>query len=168
MLHWRASSLLIRVCGDRRYATCTRLQNRDSSQSEGMAYVLTLHPTFTQGFILGQVSILLLLALILRYLFLDSSTEPIASPSPPLAHLANGTRESIIKLEPLGDKPLLDREDSVDTPPVALPDGKESMEWFNLIIHEVCSFGFITYFDTDTYHRYSIHTVPSFATMSRV
>jgi maintenance of mitochondrial morphology protein 1 len=107
-----------------------------------MAYVLTLHPTFTQGFILGQLSILLLLALILKYLFLDSSTEPMASPSAPLAHLANGTRESVIKLEPLGSKPLLDQEESVDTP-VALPDGKESMEWFNLIIHEVCSFVFM-------------------------
>jgi len=132
-----------------------------------MAYVLTLHPTFTQGFILGQLSILLLLALILKYLFLDSSTESIASPPPPLAHLANGTRESIIKLETLENKPLLDQEDSVDTLPGVLPDGKESTEWFNLIIHEVCSFGFITYFNTDTCHRYSIHTVLSFMIMSR-
>ncbi|OBZ78975.1 Maintenance of mitochondrial morphology protein 1 [Grifola frondosa] len=39
----------------------------------GSAYIFTLQPTFTQGLILGQFSILFLLFLILKYLFFDSS-----------------------------------------------------------------------------------------------
>ncbi|KAF8576557.1 hypothetical protein K439DRAFT_1366904 [Ramaria rubella] len=37
-----------------------------------MGYLLSLQPTFTQGLIIGQLSILILLALILKYLFLVS------------------------------------------------------------------------------------------------
>jgi len=38
----------------------------------GHAYIFTLQPTFTQGLVLGQLSILFLLVVILKYLFLDS------------------------------------------------------------------------------------------------
>jgi maintenance of morphology protein 1 len=47
----------------------------------GSGYVLSLHPTFTQGLILGQLSVLVLLALILRYLFLDSTVSPFETSS---------------------------------------------------------------------------------------
>ncbi|KAJ8518828.1 hypothetical protein ONZ45_g4173 [Pleurotus djamor] len=42
-------------------------------------YVFSLQPTFTQGLIFGQLSILVLLILILKYLFLDSSQYPFES-----------------------------------------------------------------------------------------
>lgn len=41
----------------------------------GDAYIFSLKPTFTQGLILGQFSILFLLVLILKYLFFDTSSE---------------------------------------------------------------------------------------------
>ncbi|KAM6498256.1 Maintenance of mitochondrial morphology protein 1 [Amanita muscaria] len=39
-------------------------------------YIFSLQPTFTQGLIIGQFSILILLGLILKYLFLDSTQQP--------------------------------------------------------------------------------------------
>ena len=42
----------------------------------GANYIFSLTPTFTQGLIIGQLSILLLLAVILKYLFLDSGPTP--------------------------------------------------------------------------------------------
>ncbi|PCH33550.1 maintenance of mitochondrial morphology protein 1 [Wolfiporia cocos MD-104 SS10] len=41
----------------------------------GGAYIFSLQPTFTQGLILGQLSILVLLVLILKYLFFDTVTD---------------------------------------------------------------------------------------------
>lgn len=37
--------------------------------------LLSLTPTFSQGFFLGQISILVLLVLVLRYLFFDTADE---------------------------------------------------------------------------------------------
>lgn len=45
-------------------------------------YVFTLTPTFTQGLILGQVSILLLVYFILKYLFFDSKSAHPLEESP--------------------------------------------------------------------------------------
>jgi len=87
-----------------------------------MAYVLTIHPTFTQGFIIGQLSILILLALILKYLFLDSSNEPLM---PGLLAPSVTIQESTDTLEPINMESL------------PSPEGLESAEWFNLIIREV-------------------------------
>ncbi|PVF92466.1 hypothetical protein CPB86DRAFT_819611 [Serendipita vermifera] len=98
-----------------------------------MAYVLTLTPTFTQGFILGQLSILVILALILKYLFLDSSLEPVSSPS--IAPSIVERRERI-DTGLTNEKAKLPNEESIETLP-ALEDGKESTEWFNLIIQEI-------------------------------
>jgi maintenance of morphology protein 1 len=106
---------------------------KNSPPRLGMAYVLTLTPTFTQGFILGQLSILVILALILKYLFLDSSLEPVSSPS--LAPSVVERRERI-DAGLTNEKPKLPNEESIETLP-ALEDGKESTEWFNLIIQEV-------------------------------
>lgn len=36
------------------------------------AYIFTLQPTFTQGLVLGQASILVLLFVVLKYLFFDT------------------------------------------------------------------------------------------------
>ena len=45
-------------------------------------YIFTLTPTFTQGLILGQVSILLLVYFILKYLFFDSKSAQLLEESP--------------------------------------------------------------------------------------
>jgi len=44
-------------------------------------YIFTLTPTFTQGLILGQVSILLLVYFILKYLFFDSKSAQLLEES---------------------------------------------------------------------------------------
>ncbi|TRM65767.1 hypothetical protein BD626DRAFT_452963 [Schizophyllum amplum] len=44
-------------------------------------YLFSLTPTFTQGLVLGQLSILVLLMLILKYLFLDSTKAPFETTS---------------------------------------------------------------------------------------
>ncbi|KAF9778184.1 maintenance of mitochondrial morphology protein 1 [Thelephora terrestris] len=44
-------------------------------------YIFTLTPTFTQGLILGQASILLLVYFILKYLFFDSKSTPFLEES---------------------------------------------------------------------------------------
>lgn len=50
----------------------------------GNNYIFSLTPTFTQGLLLGQLSILLILTLVLKYLFLlpqtDQSETPIFHP----------------------------------------------------------------------------------------
>jgi maintenance of mitochondrial morphology protein 1 len=89
-----------------------------------MAYVLTLSPTFTQGFILGQLSILILLALILKYLFLDSSNEPL---TPGLLAPPKSGQGTTIVVDSNG----------IELPSTSLQEGLESTEWFNLIIREV-------------------------------
>ena len=42
-----------------------------------MTSTFSLQPTFTQGLLLGQLSILVLLALLLKYFFLDSTHNPL-------------------------------------------------------------------------------------------
>ncbi|CAE6469400.1 unnamed protein product [Rhizoctonia solani] len=45
--------------------------------------LFSLTPTFTQGLVVGQLSILLLLGVIIRHLFLDSGkTQPVHTPAP--------------------------------------------------------------------------------------
>lgn len=129
-----------------------------------MAYVLTLQPTFTQGFILGQLSILVLLVLVLKYLFLDSSTETAASP--PLAPLSSSIRSGI-KRENYGEKPISDQDESLDTPPAPMSNDKESTEWFNLILHEVGSLLYETVCALKSERRYLTRTAASCAIMSR-
>jgi maintenance of mitochondrial morphology protein 1 len=90
----------------------------------GSNYVFSLQPTFTQGLILGQVSILFLLALILKYLFIDSSESPVETSS---------------------YHPRLDNESSLRghhklSPPsrdTTEEKGAESAEWFNMLLQQV-------------------------------
>ena len=84
----------------------------------GSSYIFSLQPTFTQGFILGQFSILALVAVILKYLFLD--TEPpskVAERDPPVSQ---PTRPS-----------TRIHENHIHTE-------SESTEWLNALLHQVC------------------------------
>jgi maintenance of morphology protein 1 len=86
----------------------------------GSGHIFSLQPTFTQGFILGQFSILALLAVVLKYLFLD--TEPshkgadrdaaVSQPTRPSARVDEGAKH----IDP------------------------ESTEWLNALLHQVCKY----------------------------
>lgn len=93
----------------------------------GANYIFSLQPTFTQGLVLGQLSVLVLLILILKYLFLDSTQNPFETSS---------------------YQPRLDRNVSQQIPPHSLQkeDGfeghdntTESAEWFNILVRQVKS-----------------------------
>ncbi|KAJ7139811.1 hypothetical protein C8R44DRAFT_605728 [Mycena epipterygia] len=84
-------------------------------------YVFSLQPTFTQGLILGQLSILVLLVLILKYLFLDSTEYPFETSS----------------YHPRVDNDLLLRKQNVASHLSDSIDEKaESAEWFNMLLHQ--------------------------------
>ena len=97
-------------------------------------------PTFTQGLVLGQLSILLLLAFILRYLFFDTNSPP----SPPSADEtesddagADIERHADEPKDPGLHIPTLPLKDSfIDEFPVDVTR-KESLEWFNLLLNGV-------------------------------
>jgi maintenance of morphology protein 1 len=92
-------------------------------------YLFTFRPTFTQGLVLGQLSILILVGLILRYLFLDSTQYPF---------------ETSTTYHPRVDSDVLPRKRRPDTTAEekAPLDGEqeqatESAEWFNVLLKQV-------------------------------
>lgn len=94
----------------------------------GSAYVFTLQPTFTQGLILGQVSILFLVVVVLKYLFFDPVT---AQP-----YKATSYQPRIVTDEEPNDS----TEYVAKTEPEALSgrsEGVESADWLNVLLHHV-------------------------------
>ncbi|KIJ68280.1 hypothetical protein HYDPIDRAFT_124598 [Hydnomerulius pinastri MD-312] len=87
----------------------------------GNNYVFSLTPTFTQGLVLGQLSILVLLALVLKYLFFVPPNEESETP----------TFQPLTKPDyPLRNRsPKLEDEDSTQK-------GPESANWFNLLARQ--------------------------------
>jgi hypothetical protein len=87
----------------------------------GNNYIFSLTPTFTQGLVLGQLSILVLLALVLKYLFFippESETETV--PFHPLSKSSPSWHQDV-------------EEDDTDSTPE-----KESAHWFNILARQVC------------------------------
>jgi maintenance of mitochondrial morphology protein 1 len=84
-------------------------------------YVLSLQPTFTQGLILGQLSVLILLGTILRYLFLDSSKNPFETTS----------------YHPQFDRKAPSRKQDEDARSHSSSDEAESLDWFNALLQQV-------------------------------
>ena len=81
-------------------------------------YIFTLQPTFTQGLVLGQLSVFFLLALILKYLFWHTG------PDPQLIALPPKSRQS--RTDPTAVEPTHEVQD-------------ESLEWFNGLLLRVRS-----------------------------
>ena len=91
-------------------------------------YLFSLTPTFTQGLVIGQLSILLLLAVILKYLFLDTKNEGPGEYAQAYESLpASGLANERVTLRPNA------RAGGNDG-----GEGVESAEWFNLIVQQVC------------------------------
>lgn len=95
----------------------------------GSAYIFTLQPTFTQGLILGQFSILCLLVVVLKYLFFDTAT---AQPYKATSYQPRLVREDedSNSLSDFGEK--IDTEGTRDK-----ADGVESAGWLNILLHHV-------------------------------
>ena len=89
-------------------------------------YLFTFQPTFTQGLVLGQLSILVLVGLILRYLFLDSTQFPFetASYHP---RIENGfpVRKNMQDAAHVEENALADQDKR-----------SESAEWFNTLLRQ--------------------------------
>jgi maintenance of morphology protein 1 len=88
-------------------------------------YLFTFKPTFTQGLIIGQLSILILIGLVLRYLFLDSPQYPFETSS----------------YHPRVDNDLLVRKRKLDAineenPVAGEARDSESAEWFNGLLRQ--------------------------------
>ncbi|THU91770.1 hypothetical protein K435DRAFT_780559 [Dendrothele bispora CBS 962.96] len=86
----------------------------------GSNYVFSLTPTFTQGLILGQFSIIILIYFVLKYLFLDS----IKYPSETTSYHPRVNSDSIRTLPKMHESKALD-------------DASESAEWFNILLHQI-------------------------------
>lgn len=95
----------------------------------GSAYIFTLQPTFTQGLVLGQVSILCLLVVILKYLFFDPAT---AQPYKATSYQPRFVREED---ETASQSELGAHADVEATQGEA--EGVESAGWLNILLHHV-------------------------------
>ena len=98
-------------------------------------YIFTLTPTFTQGLILGQVSILLLVYFILKYLFFDSkSAQLLEEPSEEdtLPFRPSFSAEKFIATAFLQSK-VKKQEEEGDG------DSVESAGWLNVLLKQVSS-----------------------------
>ncbi len=97
------------------------------------AYVLTLQPTFTQGLILGQASILFLLFLILKYLFFDTDPERSyknASYPPKIEY--HSSEEALAAARLNFNEFETTRHEGGET---------ETSEWLNVVLQQVCPRG---------------------------
>ncbi|KAF8167946.1 maintenance of mitochondrial morphology protein 1 [Crassisporium funariophilum] len=82
-----------------------------------------LQPTFTQGLVIGQLSILLLLGMILKYLFLESSQYPFET-APYHQQVDN---DAFLRTRNLQLRQGADHD----------PEAYESTEWFNTLLRQV-------------------------------
>lgn len=85
-------------------------------------FPLFFQPTFTQGLIIGQLSILILLGTILKYLFLESSQYP------PTAYHQQVDNDAFVRQRNFQARQTLPEHD---------PDVYESTEWFNVLMKQV-------------------------------
>ena len=90
-------------------------------------FLLFFQPTFTQGLVIGQLSILILLGMILKYLFLESSQYPLETAS---------YHQQV-------DNDAFLRKRDLEVPNINLDqdsDASESTKWFNTLLSHVRTF----------------------------
>ena len=90
-------------------------------------FLLLFQPTFTQGLVIGQLSILILLGMILKYLFLESSQYPLETAS---------YHQQV-------DSDAFLRKRDLEVPNVSLDQdsgASESTKWFNTLLSHVRTF----------------------------
>ena len=90
--------------------------------SPSSSYVF-FQPTFTQGLIIGQLSIFFLLGLILKYLFLESSQSPSETTYHPQVD-----NDAFLRKRALDSMKTLSEDDAGTS---------ESTEWFNALLKQV-------------------------------
>jgi maintenance of morphology protein 1 len=93
-------------------------------------YIFTIHPTFTQGLLLGQLSVFFLLALILKYLFWDTGPEVRPGFSPPSIGATSTRRQR------RGSKVGEDNENLKEGVDME-EQGDGSLEWLNGLLLQV-------------------------------
>lgn len=81
-------------------------------------------PTFTQGLVIGQLSILILLGMILKYLFLESSQYPLETTS----YHQQVDNDTFLRERDLKAPTINSNQDS---------DPFESTKWFNTLLSQV-------------------------------
>ncbi|CAL1696046.1 unnamed protein product [Somion occarium] len=99
----------------------------------GNAYIFTLQPTFTQGLLLGQLSILFLLVLILKYLFFDTDLNQPYKPvsyQPRIATTERDSNDEIDRTIPIKLSP-----DDME----GLSAGSGTVEWLNIVLQQILS-----------------------------
>lgn len=87
----------------------------------GNNYIFSLTPTFTQGLLLGQLSILLVLALVLKYLFFLPQTDESETPN----------------FHPFTRPDISSRTRSPPPEADTSPNDAESANWFNSLARQV-------------------------------
>lgn len=85
---------------------------------------LLFQPTFTQGLVIGQLSILILLGMILKYLFLESSQYPLQTAS----YHQQVDNDTFLRKRNLKVSNNNQDHDS---------DAFESTKWFNTLLSQV-------------------------------
>ncbi|KZT30362.1 hypothetical protein NEOLEDRAFT_1125883 [Neolentinus lepideus HHB14362 ss-1] len=86
-------------------------------------YIFTLQPTFTQGLVIGQLSILCLIYFILKYLFFDATASHEHSFQP-------AARKTVDITEDPGQMKSSEMQEKA-------AEGEESAEWFNMLLGQV-------------------------------
>jgi hypothetical protein len=86
-------------------------------------FLLFFQPTFAQGLVIGQLSVLILLGMILKYLFLESSQYPIETAS---YHQVDN--DAFLRKRDLEAPNINLNQDS---------DAFESTKWFNALLSQV-------------------------------
>ncbi|KAF7319983.1 Maintenance of mitochondrial morphology protein 1 [Mycena kentingensis (nom. inval.)] len=89
-------------------------------------YLFSLQPTFTQGLVLGQFSILLLLYFILKYLFLDSTKYPFETSS---SYHPRADTDGLLRKQNVSSHSAPENPSSEDK--------SESLEWVSMLLHQV-------------------------------
>ncbi|KAH0590542.1 ERMES complex subunit mmm1 [Termitomyces sp. 'cryptogamus'] len=90
----------------------------------GANYLFSLEPTFTQGLVLGQLSVIVLLGFILKYIFLDSTHDPFETSS----YQAHTNHDFTLRAQ---------KSDIQEVETGSKCDGHESVEWFNILLRQI-------------------------------